>query len=338
MSRNFTASKLADPHQTSNLIWEHLPPKEKASEPESFRSEFSIAPVGAMRASRIADGRATQMTTLAAGLDAYCVSLMERGESQAVQPGSDEPAMGNAEIGLIFGGEPGTRFAASDDRARFNLWVSARLLRERLEVLLDGQKVGSLAFQPLIDQTRGAGATIRRLLGFLCVELAQSDSLLTNEIVTGSIEETLALCLLFGLPHNYTQHLRDQKVTAAPGNVRRAEEFMRANACAPLTIAAIAQAAECSVRALQMAFRRFRGTTPMRALQRIRLEEARTQMLRTGRAESVAQIAADHGFSNPSRFAQLFRRTYGSYPSNTLRTRRDVLNGDQNRAAAPSGD
>src|SRR5207249_1858850 len=42
-------------------------------------------------------------------------------------------------------------------------------------------------------------------------------------------------------PHNYTQHLRDQKVTAAPGNVRRAEEFMRANACPPLTIAAIAQ-------------------------------------------------------------------------------------------------
>jgi hypothetical protein len=147
--------------------------------------------------------RATQATTRAPGLDAYCVSLMERGTSQAVQPGSVEPAMGNAEIGLIFGGEPGTRLAASDDSARFNLWVPARLLRERLEALLDGQKVGSLVFQPLIDQTRGAGATIRRLLSFLFVELAHSDSLLTNEIVTGSIEETLALCLLLGLTHNY---------------------------------------------------------------------------------------------------------------------------------------
>ena len=44
-----------------------------------------------------------------------------------------------------------------------------------------------------------------------------------------------------------------------------------------VTIAAIPSAAGCSVRALQIAFRRFRGTTPMSALQRIRLEEARTR-------------------------------------------------------------
>ena len=357
MSGKFTTIKVADPHQTSHLIWEHLPSMEKASlkerevwsreyapfdrwrfriEPESFHSEFSIAPVGAMRASRIADSRATQATTEAPGLDAYCVSLMERGASQAIQPGSAEPAVGNAEIGLIFGGEPGTRLAASDDNVRFNLWVSARLLRERLEVLLDGQAVKSLLFQPLIDQTRGAGATIRRLLSFLFVELAHSDSLLTNEIVARNLEETLALFLLLGLKHNYTTRLQDQRGAAAPGSVRRAEEFMRANALAPLTIAEIAHAAECSVRALQMAFRRFRGTTPMAALQRIRLEEARTEMLRAGPTESLARIAAGHGFSNPSRFAQLFRRTYGAYPSEALRTRRNGRRGNQNGEAMSS--
>jgi AraC-like DNA-binding protein len=44
-------------------------------------------------------------------------------------------------------------------------------------------------------------------------------------------------------------------------------------------------------------------------------------MMRGERAQSLARIAAEHGFSNPSRFAQLFRRTYGSYPSETLRAR-----------------
>jgi AraC-like DNA-binding protein len=227
----------------------------------------------------------------------------------------------DAEIGLIFGGEPGTRFAASDGSVRFNLWVSARLLREKLEVLLNGQEVKSLVFQPLMDQTRGAGATIRRLLSFLFLELAHSDSQLTNEIVARSFEETLALCLLLGLTHNYSKRLLEQRAAAAPGNVRRAEVFMRANASGPLTITEIAHAAECSVRALQVAFRRFRGTTPMGALQRIRLEEARAQMLRAGHTQSLARIAAEHGFSNPSRFAQLFRRTYGAYPSKILRTR-----------------
>jgi len=96
---------------------------------------------------------------------------------------------------------------------------------------------------------------------------------------------------------------------------------MRANASAPLSIADIAQAAGCNVRALQMAFDRFRGTTPTAALRRIRLEEARTEMLRDGRTASIARIAADHGFSNPSRFAQLFRRTYGIYPSQAVRAR-----------------
>jgi transcriptional regulator GlxA family with amidase domain len=80
----------------------------------------------------------------------------------------------------------------------------------------------------------------------------------------------------------------------------------------------IASAAGCSVRALQLAFHRFRGATPMAALQRIRLEAAREEMLCVERAQSLARIAAEYGFSNPSRFAQLFRRTYGAYPSEAL--------------------
>jgi transcriptional regulator GlxA family with amidase domain len=72
------------------------------------------------------------------------------------------------------------------------------------------------------------------------------------------------------------------------------------------------------VRALQMAFDRFRGMTPMAALRRIRLEEARSEILNDGRTESIARIAAGHGFSTPSRFAQLYRRTYGVYPSEAL--------------------
>jgi transcriptional regulator GlxA family with amidase domain len=48
-------------------------------------------------------------------------------------------------------------------------------------------------------------------------------------------------------------------------------------------------------------------------------------MLRSEQGQSLARIAAEHGFSNPSRFAQLFRRTYGAYPSEALRARRGLL-------------
>ena len=63
----------------------------------------------------------------------------------------------------------------------------------------------------------------------------------------------------------------------------------------------------------------------MRALQQARLEEARTVMLRAGATESLAGIAAEHGFSSPTRFAQSFRHKYGVYPSEMLRERRLTL-------------
>jgi AraC-like DNA-binding protein len=59
----------------------------------------------------------------------------------------------------------------------------------------------------------------------------------------------------------------------------------------------------------------------MAVLQRIRLEAARVEILRIDQAQSLTRIAAEHGFSNPSRFAQLFRRTYGAYPSEAFRAR-----------------
>ena len=151
--------------------------------------------------------------------------------------------------------------------------------------------------------------------------MAQSDSLLTNELAIQSYEEHLALSLLLGLRHNHSERLLRQRAAAAPANVKRAEEFMQANARESVTIEAVANAAGYGIRALQLAFRRFRGTTPMAALQRVRLEAARAEILRIERDQSLTRIAAEYGFSSPSRFAQLFRRAYGAYPSELLRTR-----------------
>jgi AraC-like DNA-binding protein len=63
----------------------------------------------------------------------------------------------------------------------------------------------------------------------------------------------------------------------------------------------------------------------MRVLQQARLEQARTEMLRAGQTESLARIAAEFGFSSPTRFAQSFRQKYGVYPSEMMRERRLIL-------------
>jgi len=341
----FTTIKVGDPRLVTQSIWENLPSSEKVLltegefssqewaplderhfriEPESYRTEVSIANVGALRLSRSTHSQATRYATRLPAIDGFGISIIERGASRLVLPGTGEPVTAHAATGYIFSLEPGISATQSALHSRVLLRLPTGLLRQKLEALLDGQKVESIAFQPIFDQTRGAGATIRRMFDFLFAELEHPDTLLTNEIAIRSFEENLTLALLLGLPHNYTEGLLRQKA-AAPGNVRRAEAFMRANAGMPLTIAEIAEAAGCSVRALQIAFQRFRGTTPMRGLQQARLEQARTEMLRAGQTESLARIAAEHGFSSPTRFAQSFRRKYGVYPSEMLRERRLIL-------------
>jgi AraC-like DNA-binding protein len=342
----FTKIEVCDPHLLPQVVWESLPPSEKASltegefssqqwapldrrrfriEPESYRTQSLMASVGALRLSRNSHTGAKETMVLAPGLDGFAISMIERGAGQLILPGSHEPLIGNATTGLIYGGEPGTRLTASDLQSRLFLRLPDALLRRKLGALLDGQRVDAIEFQPMFDQTRGAGATIRRMADFLFAELEQSDTLLTNEIAIRSFEDNLALSVLLALPHNFTDRLARQNAAAAPGNVKRAEAFMQANAGTPLTIAEIAEAAGCGVRALQIAFQRFRGTTPMQLLQQARLEQARAEMLRVGQTRSLARIAAEYGFSSPSRFAQSFRRKYGVYPSQMQREGRDAL-------------
>ena len=341
----FTKIEVGDPHLIPQSVWENLPPSQKVVlternfssqewepldqrrfriEPQSYRTEFSFANIGALGLSRITNSQATRMTIGPPGVDLFAISMIERGASQLVFPGTHQSEIGDATMGCIYSGEPGLRAIASEQSRRL-LRLPTALLRRKLEALLEGPRVETIRFEPMFDQTRGAGATIRRLSDFLFAELEHSDTLLTNEIAIRSFEENLALCVLLGLPHNYSERLGRQKAAAAPSNVRRAEAFMRANASLPLTIAEIAEAAGCGVRALQIAFQRFRGTTPMRVLQQARLEQARTEMLRPDQTQSLARIAAEYGFSSPTQFAQFFRRKYGVYPSELLRERRDIL-------------
>ena len=336
----FTVVEVRDPHLIWQAVWNSLPPSEKASitdanatewapldrhrfsaEPERYRTEYAYAKIGGMYAAQVTDGCATHFRIRSPMMDAIWIIVFQRGAGRLGRPGSQEPAIADTATGLIRNNEPGTWSAHSDGSCRTGLWIPAVLFYRRLEALLDGEQIGSFAFRSTFDVTRCPGTTIRRLIDWLFAELAESDTLLANEAAFRSFQEHLLLCLLLGLPHSHSERLSRQQTAAAPANVRRAEEFMRSNAREPLTIELIASAAGCSVRALQLAFHRFRRATPIAALQRIRLEAAREEMLRAERAQSLARIAADHGFSNPSRFAQLFRRTYGAYPSEALKTR-----------------
>lgn len=106
-----------------------------------------------------------------------------------------------------------------------------------------------------------------------------------------------------------------------PATVRRALAYMEEYAARPLTVGALAEAVGLSVRALQQAFARHRGTTPMSELRRIRLARAHRDLRAADptRGTTVAEIARRWNFGRADRFAAAYRRVYGVPPSRTLR-------------------
>jgi len=107
-----------------------------------------------------------------------------------------------------------------------------------------------------------------------------------------------------------------------PATLRRAEAYIDAHSDEPITLADIAEDAGVSARALQQGFAGHRGTTPTGYLRRVRLERAHRELQAADptRGDTVGQIALRWGFAKPSRFAAVYRRTYGVNPGRTLNT------------------
>jgi transcriptional regulator GlxA family with amidase domain len=135
-----------------------------------------------------------------------------------------------------------------------------------------------------------------------------------------SFTDLFLYTLLRAVPHTYSNRLA-QEGGAAPGIVRRAEAYIRDNVEKPMALHEVAAAAGCSVRTLQLGFKRFRETTPLLAIRHARLEAARDAIQSDKAGSSVTDIALRFGFSNGGRFARFYRDAFGEFPLVAMRRR-----------------
>ncbi|HEY7276652.1 MAG TPA: helix-turn-helix transcriptional regulator [Trebonia sp.] len=142
-----------------------------------------------------------------------------------------------------------------------------------------------------------------------------------HPLVRSSAAQLLAAVALSVFPNNaLTDPTIEDRHDAHTGNLRRAVEFIDDNAHLDITIADIAAACSVTIRAVQLAFQRHLGTTPMGYLRRVRLEHAHRDLLAADPAhETVTAVAYRWGFPSASRFAAYYRAAYGVTPSCTLR-------------------
>ncbi|MEU3775794.1 helix-turn-helix domain-containing protein [Streptomyces sp. NPDC032472] len=161
---------------------------------------------------------------------------------------------------------------------------------------------------------RGSCEYARRVLGSAAP--AGIPPLLVAE--TGRLLAATALAVF---PNNLTGGpLAADGLDATPDTLRRAVVFIEENAHAEIGLGHIAAAAHVTPRALQYAFRRHAGTTPLAYLRRVRLERAHEDLLAadTGGGATVTTVAARWGFGHLGRFAAAYREVYGVPPSVTL--------------------
>ncbi|MBO0983897.1 AraC family transcriptional regulator [Rathayibacter sp. SD072] len=132
-------------------------------------------------------------------------------------------------------------------------------------------------------------------------------------------DRAVALRLLAAFPHRPFQ-VPDEVLRPRNAHLLRAAEFVHAFASSPISLADIATAAALTPRALQLAFRRHFGLTPLGYLRDVRLDRARDELLRAEPSDTtIAAVAAQWGFLNAGRFAGAYVKRFGEYPLETLR-------------------
>ncbi|MDB5641766.1 MAG: AraC family transcriptional regulator, partial [Hyphomicrobiales bacterium] len=92
------------------------------------------------------------------------------------------------------------------------------------------------------------------------------------------------------------------------------------------------QAAGCSLRNLQLLFRKDYGRTITERLRDLRLEAARERLLCGRGDDTVTIVALESGFSHLSDFARHYRDAFGEAPSQTAQHARAVRSDEPGRS------
>lgn len=193
-------------------------------------------------------------------------------------------------------------------------------LNQHLEKLLDMPVNRPITFEGAMEIGSGPGRMFRNLVLHMVSEVDRDDSGFAGSgLMARQIEHALMTGLIEAHRNNYSRFLGRRPGSPAPRHLRLAEAFIVANLDRSLTIEGIAEAAGTTPRTLQLAFRQFRGMTPLAFWRDQRLLRAHEALISGQQGVSVTDVAIQWGFTHLGRFAQSYKARFGRPPSETLR-------------------
>lgn len=251
------------------------------------------------------------------GLDIYSLFIPLDG---AIELGAGSRRVAIAPGAAGFGEAPNFSQHVYSERSRFLvIGIDRAEMIRHLSDLIERPVARPLEFTPNVDLTTDAGQTIMAAVGALQGGLAGSAPLLRSPIAMKRMKETMIALLLEGIPHRFSDELRSPVAAVSPYYVKRAIEFMWANASRPMSASEIAAECGVSVRALNSGFRGFKAMSMMAFLREIRLSAVRQELRDPASTASIAEIAGKWGFTHFGRFSSEYEKRFGELPSRTRR-------------------
>lgn len=110
-----------------------------------------------------------------------------------------------------------------------------------------------------------------------------------------------------------TNQLVLERQNAEPSLVQKAREYIDKHKTEELSLADVAKAAGASVFHFCKVFRKSTGIKFTDYVNRVRLEDARTQLLNPNRR--ISEVAYDVGFQSLTQFNRMFKRIFGQSPT-----------------------
>ncbi len=268
------------------------------------------------------DGTAKISVPELPGIFLFELNLFGRAE---LRTGNDVLPFSAGQICVISANTPHYKRWASDGR-QVIVKVGRGLIHDALEAMIERPITAPVRFERTPRTVDAWTASLADVVKLVCTDLDRGfengPDGPAGGLVSGraahSVERLFVELLVETIPNNYS-HLIGAPAAPAHRSIKRAVEFIHAEARNEIVLDDIAAAAEISRRGLHEGFRRHFGSTPMAYLRAVRLDLARAA-LRAG-AGSVTEVAFDCGFSHLSKFAKAYRERFGEKPSETLARR-----------------
>jgi AraC-like DNA-binding protein len=259
-----------------------------------------------------------QMSCDVDALGRICLCRVQSGHIEQKSAGEPPHLFAPGEINLVC--QPDQAFAATIHAAAYDLTMLDTDELSRVAGPARGRPGEPVR---LLDQRPVSVAAQHRLNATIDYVrmLAGPDGPSVTPLVASTLTAHLATVVLTTFPNNAVfEPTAVERLSAGPALLRRATEFVDANAHTDIVLADIAAAVHVTPRTLQYLFRRHLEMSPMEYLRRVRLDHAHRQLARADpQSTTVQSVACQWGFAHTGRFSAFYRRTYGRSPSETLR-------------------